>query len=62
MIPLLKRLHLADCERDKAGDSVLHRDQKRMLILLFLFSPVANWLRSIQRVSDLQKMHRLLGS
>lgn len=61
VLPLLKRLHLAGCVRDKAGNRDLHMDQYCVLILLFMFSPVVDSLRSIQRVSELRKVQRLLG-
>ena len=61
VLPLLKRLHGAGCERDKAGNRDLHMDQYCALILLFMFSPVVDSLRSIQRVSELRKVQRLLG-
>src|ERR1041385_2490085 len=61
VLPLLKRLHEAGCERDKAGNRDLHMDQYCALILLFLFSPVVGSLRSIQRVSELRKVQKLLG-
>jgi len=61
VLPLLKRLHEAGCERDKAGNRDLHMDQYCALILLFMFSPVVDSLRSIQRVSELRKVQRLLG-
>ena len=61
VLPLLKRLHMAGCERDKAGNRDLHMDQYCALILLFMFSPVVDSLRSIQRVSELRKVQRLLG-
>jgi len=61
VLPLLKRLHLAGCERDKAGNRDLHMDQYCALLLLFMFSPVVDSLRSIQRVSELRKVQRLLG-
>ena len=61
VLPLLKRLHLAGCERDKAGNRDLHMDQYCALILLFMFSPIVDSLRSIQRVSELRKVQRLLG-
>lgn len=61
VLPLLGRLRAAGCERDKAGNRDLHMDQYCALILLFLFSPVVDSLRSIQRVSELAKVQRLLG-
>ena len=61
VLPLLRRLHSVGCERDKAGNRDLHMDQYCALILLFLFSPVVDSLRGIQRVSELRKVQRLLG-
>ena len=61
VLPLLKRLHGVGCERDKAGNRDLHMDQYCALILLFMFSPVVDSLRRIQRVSELRKVQRLLG-
>ena len=62
VLPLLQRLHDAGCLRDKAGNRQLHMDQYCALILLFLFSPVVDSLRSIQRMGELRKVQRLLGS
>ena len=61
VLPLLRRLHGAGCARDKAGNRDLHMDQYCSLILLFLFSPVVDSLRGIQRLSELRKVQRLLG-
>ena len=61
VLPLLKRLREVGCKRDKAGNRDLHMDQYCALILLFMFSPVVDSLRSIQRVSELAKVQRLLG-
>ena len=61
VLPLLKRLHRVGCERDKAGNRELHMDQYCALLLLFMFSPVVDSLRGIQRVSELRKVQRLLG-
>ncbi len=61
VLPLLKRLRDVGCERDRAGNRDLHMDQYCALILLFMFSPVVDSLRSIQRVSELKKVQRLLG-
>src|SRR4029453_1513133 len=52
VLPLLRRLHGVGCGRDKAGNRDLHMDQFCVLILLYLFSPVVDSLRGIQRVSE----------
>ena len=61
VLPLFRRLREVGCERDKAGNRDLHMDQYCALILLFMFSPVVDSLRSIQRVSALRKVQKLLG-
>jgi hypothetical protein len=59
--PLLKRLHDVGCRRDKAGNRDLHMDEYCMLVLLFLFNPVARSLRALQQASELRKVQRKLG-
>lgn len=61
VLPLLRSLHDAGCQRDKAGNRDLHMDQYCALILLFMFSPVVDSLRSLQRASELRKVQKLLG-
>lgn len=58
---LLKKLHPAGCERDRAGNRQLHFDRYAMLILLYFFSPALASLRDIQRASRLKKLQRVLG-
>jgi len=59
--PLLERLHDVGCQRDKAGNRRLHMDEYCMLVLLFLFNPVARSLRALQQASELRKVQRKLG-
>jgi hypothetical protein len=59
--PLLARLHEVGCQRDKAGNRQLHMDEYCMLVLLFLFNPVARSLRALQQASELRKVQRKLG-
>ena len=59
--PLLQRLHDVGCERDKAGNRKLHMDEYCLLVLLFLFNPVARSLRALQQASELRKVQRKLG-
>jgi hypothetical protein len=49
LAPLLARLHAVGCQRDKAGNRILHFDQYTMLVLLFLFNPVVRSLRAMQQ-------------
>ncbi len=58
---LLKRLHGAGRERDRAGNRQLHFDRYALLILLYFFSPALSSLRDLQRASRLKKLQRVLG-
>ena len=59
--PLLERLHDVGCQRDIAHNRDLHYDQYCLLILLFLFNPMVDSLRAIQRASELKKVQQRLG-
>jgi hypothetical protein len=61
LLPLLGRLHEVGCERDRAGNRLLHMDQYCMLILLFFFNPLVPSFRGIQQASELKKVQRKLG-
>ncbi|GIW92446.1 MAG: hypothetical protein KatS3mg110_0487 [Pirellulaceae bacterium] len=61
LMPLLERLHAVGTERDKSGNRKLHYDQYVMLILLFLFNPVIDSLRGLQRAAGLTKVQKALG-
>ena len=59
---MLRRLHDAGCQRDIAGNRILHMDQYVSLILLYMFNPICDSLRSIQRVSELKKVQKKFGA
>jgi hypothetical protein len=59
--PLLERLHDVGAERDAAGNRNLHMDQYCLLILIWLFSPIVDSLRGLQRASELDKVRKKLG-
>jgi hypothetical protein len=59
--PLLERLHIVGCKRDKAANRTLHFDQYCMLVLLFLFNPIVTSLRALQQASELKKVQKKLG-
>jgi hypothetical protein len=61
LLPLFERLHAVGCERDSAGNRVLHYDQYCCLVLLQLFSPAVATLRLIQKASSMEKVQRILG-
>ena len=57
---LLKSLHNAGCQRDRAHNRILHMDQYMTLILMYMFNPVCDSLRALQEASKLQKVQRVL--
>jgi len=61
LMPLLARLHDANCARDKAGNRRLHFDQYCSLILLALFNPLSRSLRALSQASQLKKVQEQLG-
>lgn len=61
LLPLLERLHKVGCQRDKAGNRVLHFDQYCLLLLLSFFNPIIRSTRGIQQASELRSVQRKLG-
>jgi hypothetical protein len=61
LLPILERLHDDACQRDRAGNRILHFDQYVALILLYFFNPIVTSLRGIQQTSALAKVQRKLG-
>ena len=59
---MLETLHDAGCQRDIAGNRILHMDQYASLILLYMFNPICNSLRSLQQVSELKKVQKQFGA
>ncbi len=57
---MLRRLHDAGCERDIAGNRILHMDEYVSLLLLYMFNPICDSMRAIQRVSELKKVQKKL--
>jgi hypothetical protein len=58
---LLSHLHKAGCDRDKAGNRELHFDDYVLLILLYLFNPMIDSMRTLQKVSQLPEIQARLG-
>ena len=58
---MLESLHKAGCQRDKAGNRLLHMDQYMSLLLLYMFNPICTSLRAVQQASELKKVQRKLG-
>src|SRR5436309_11895257 len=58
---LLSFLHESGCARDKAGNRELHFDDYVLLILLYLFNPLIDSMRTLQKVADLPEVRKRLG-
>lgn len=58
---LLSGLHTAGCDRDKAANRELHLDDYVLLILLYLFNPMIDSMRVLQKVSALPEVQSRLG-
>src|SRR5210317_468141 len=58
---MLESLHEAGCQRDRAGNRLLHMDQYMSLLLLYMFNPICTSLRAVQQASQLKKVQRKLG-
>ena len=58
---ILESLHDVGCQRDLAGNRILHMDQYISLLLLHMFNPICTSLRSLQQASELKKVQKKLG-
>jgi hypothetical protein len=58
---LLEHLHDAGCGRDRAGNRHLHFDDYVLLVLLYLFNPLIDSVRTLQKVAGLPEVQRRLG-
>jgi hypothetical protein len=58
---LLSFVHQSGCGRDQAGNRQLHLDEYVLLILLYLFNPLIDSLRTLQKVAELPTLQKLLG-
>ena len=57
---MLERLQDVGCQRDRAGNRILHMDQYMTPLLLCMFSPISKSLRSMQQASELKKVQKKL--
>ena len=55
---LLSHLHASGCDRDKAGNRELHFDDYVLLILLYLFNPMIDSMRTLQNVAELPEIQK----
>src|SRR6059058_1892941 len=58
---LLSFLHESGCGRDTAGNRDLHFDDYVLLVLLYLFNPLIDSMRTLQQVAGLPEMRKRLG-
>jgi hypothetical protein len=58
---LLSFLHSVGCQRDTAHNRELHFDDYVMLVLLWMFNPLIDSLSTLQRLSDLDEVHKKLN-
>jgi hypothetical protein len=58
---LLSKLHAVGCDRDKADNRQLHFDDYVLLILLYLYNPLIDSMRTLQKVSELPEVQKRLG-
>jgi len=58
---LLSKLHQCGCGRDRAGNRELHFDDYVLLILLYLFNPLIDSMRTLQSVAELPEVQKRLG-
>lgn len=58
---LLSFLHDNGCDRDKAGNRELHFDDYVLLVLLYLFNPLIDSMRTLQKAADLPEVRKRLG-
>lgn len=58
---LLSFLHTCGCDRDKAANRELHFDDYVLLVLLYLFNPLIDSLRTLQKAACLPEVQERLG-
>lgn len=55
-LPLLASLHEVGCGRDRAGNRQLHFDEYVTLVLLYLFNPLIDSVRSLQQAPAVEQV------
>lgn len=61
LLPLLSSLRDSGCGRDAAGNRELHFDEYVTLVLLYLFNPMIDSVRTLQRATAVDKLAEQLG-
>jgi len=53
--------HSAGCARDRAGNRQLHFDDYLLIVLLWMFNPLLDSMRALQRAAELEVVQRRAG-
>ena len=61
LLPLLSCLRDSGCARDAAGNRDLHFDQYVTLVLLYLFNPLIDSVRTLRRAAAVERLAEQLG-
>jgi hypothetical protein len=61
LLPLFARLHEVGCDRDVAGNRLLHFDGYAALVMLYLFNPLIGSMRALRRTLGLPHVAKALG-
>ncbi len=61
LLPLLASLRDSGCAGDAAGNRDLHFDEYVTLVLLYLFNPMIDSVRTLQRATAIDKLAEQLG-
>jgi len=61
LLPLLANLREVGCNRDVAGNRLLHFDEYVTLVLLYLLNPLIDSVRGLQKASAIDKVSEQLG-
>jgi hypothetical protein len=61
LLPVLAALRDAGCARDTAGNRELHYDEYVTLVLLYLFNPIIDSVRTLQEAAAVDKLAGQLG-
>ena len=61
LLPLLAPLHEIGCGRDAAGNRQLHFDEYVTLVLLYLFNPIIDSVRTLREATAVEKLAAQLG-
>jgi hypothetical protein len=61
LLPMLEELRNSGCQRDSAGNRQLHFDEYVTAVLLYLFNPMIDSVRTLQQACAVEKVAEQLG-